>query len=260
MRLLRRASGWLLALGVLGGCATAQNPDPLEPVNRKVYAFNDVVDRAVLVPVATAYQDYVPQLVRAGVTNFFGNPKDVWSAFNLLLQGRVGDGFSDLMRFGTNTFFGIFGIFDLASDLGMPKHGEDLGQTLGRWGVGQGAYLVLPFFGPSTLRDVTDLPFDLQASPSAWVDRIPVRNSMTATGIVDTRANLLQASDLMNDIALDKYTFMRDAYLQRRLSLVYDGHPPQPPAEEELEDDAVPAPAAVSASAPAVAASAASAP
>jgi len=244
----------------LAGCATPQKPDPLEPVNRKIYAFNDTVDRAVLKPVATVYKDNVPQPVRTGVTNFFGNVKDVWSAVNLFLQGRVGDGFSDLMRFGTNTVFGVFGVFDVATDLGMPKHGEDLGQTLGRWGVGPGAYLVLPFFGPSTVRDVTDLPFDLQASPTGFVDRIPVRNSLTATGIVNTRANLLSAGDLMDEIALDKYVFLRDAYLQRRLSLVYDGHPPAQP-EDSFDDDATddadepPAPAAV-----APAASAASSP
>lgn len=244
---------------VLAGCATPQRPDPLEPMNRKVYAFNDAVDRAVLKPVATAYQDHVPQPVRTGVTNFFGNVKDVWSAVNLFLQGRVGDGFSDLARFGTNTVFGVLGIFDVATDLGMPKHGEDLGQTLGKWGVGPGAYLVLPFFGPSTLRDVTDLPFDLSASASGFVEQIPVRNSLTATSIINTRANLLSATALMDDIALDKYVFLRDAYLQRRLSLVYDGHPPAPPADpdEGLDDEADAAaapvpPAASAAPAPAL--------
>jgi len=242
----------------VAGCATPQRPDPLEPMNRKVYAFNDAVDRTVLKPVATAYQDNIPQPVRTGVTNFFGNVKDVWSAVNLFLQGRVGDGFSDLARFGTNTVFGILGIFDVATDLGMPKHGEDLGQTLGKWGLGPGAYLVLPFFGPSTLRDVTDLPFDLQTSPTGFVEQIPLRNAMTATGIVNTRANLLGASALMDEIALDKYVFLRDAYLQRRLSLVYDGNPPAQPAEpeEDLEEEADAAAAAPAAPA----ASAASAP
>lgn len=225
-------------------------------MNRKIFAFNDTIDRAVLKPVATAYRDNVPQPVRTGVTNFFGNVKDVWSAFNQFLQGKPGDGFSDLMRFGTNTVFGLFGLFDVASDLGMPKHREDLGQTLGRWGVGNGAYLVLPFFGASSVRDVTDLPFDLQASPTTFVDRIPVRNTLTATNAVNTRANLLQASSLMDDIALDKYVFLRDAYLQRRQSLVYDGHPPEAAvdadeADEESSDTpAAPAPAASATSAP----------
>ncbi len=256
MTLRRAALGWVLA-GCLAGCATPQRPDPLEPMNRKVFAFNDAVDRTVLKPVATAYRDHVPQPVRTGVTNFFGNVKDVWSAVNLFLQGRPGDGFSDLMRFGTNTVFGVFGVFDVATDLGMPKHREDLGQTLGKWGLGPGAYLVLPFFGPSSVRDVTDLPFDLEASPTSFVDRIPVRNTMTATNVVNGRANLLQASSLMDDIALDKYVFLRDAYLQRRRSLVYDGHPPPEPGEEDEADDdassdtpASPAPAASAASAP----------
>lgn len=256
---MKRLAATLAVACIVAGCATPQKPDPLEPVNRKVFAFNDAVDRAVLKPVATAYQDNIPQPVRTGVTNFFGNVKDVWSAVNLFLQGRVGDGFSDLARFGTNTVFGILGIFDVATDLGMPKHGEDLGQTLGKWGLGPGAYLVLPFFGPSSVRDVTDLPFDLSASPSGFVEQIPWRNTMTATGIVNTRANLLSASALMDDIALDKYVFLRDAYLQRRLSLVYDGNPPAQPAdpEEELDDEAQ-APAAAAAAVPA--ASAASAP
>jgi phospholipid-binding lipoprotein MlaA len=243
---------------VVGGCATPQRPDPLEPMNRKVFAFNDAVDRAVLKPVATVYRDTVPQPVRTGVTNVIGNFKDVWSAVNLFLQGKPGDGFSDLMRVGTNTVFGVFGLFDVATGLGMPAHREDLGQTLGVWGVPSGAYLVLPFFGPSSLRDVTDLPFDLYASPTGYIEDIPARNVARTVSIVNTRANLLQASSLMDDIALDKYVFLRDAYLQRRQSLVYDGHPPE---EADLEEDeagddassdtpAAPAPAASAASAP----------
>lgn len=253
--MIRRAATGLAVACCLAACATPQRPDPLEPVNRKVFAFNDTIDRTVLKPVATAYRDNVPQPVRTGVTNFFGNVKDVWSAFNQFLQGKPGDGFSDLMRFGTNTVFGLFGLFDVASDLGMPKHREDLGQTLGRWGLGPGAYLVLPFFGPSSVRDVTDLPFDLQASPTTFVDRIPVRNTMTAGNVVNARANLLQASSLMDDIALDKYVFLRDAYLQRRRSAVYDGNPPDEVVDEEADEEssdtpAAPAPAASAASAP----------
>jgi phospholipid-binding lipoprotein MlaA len=243
---------------VVGGCATPQRPDPLEPMNRKVFAFNDAVDRAVLKPVATVYRDTVPQPVRTGVTNVVGNFKDVWSAVNLFLQGKPGDGFSDLMRVGTNTVFGVFGLFDVATGLGMPAHREDLGQTLGVWGVPSGAYLVLPFFGPSSLRDVTDLPFDLYASPTGYIEDIPARNIARAVSIVNARANLLQASSLMDDIALDKYVFLRDAYLQRRQSLVYDGHPPE--AADELEDDAADDASSDTPAAPAPAASAASAP
>lgn len=249
----------LVVIGLLSGCATPQRPDPLEPMNRKVFAFNDAVDRAVLKPVATVYRDTVPQPVRTGVTNFVGNFKDVWSAVNLFLQGKPGDGFSDLMRVGTNTVFGVFGLFDVATDLGMPAHREDLGQTLGVWGVPSGAYLVLPFFGPSSLRDVTDLPFDLYVSPTGYIEDIPARNAARVVSVVNTRANLLQASSLMDDIALDKYVFLRDAYLQRRQSLVYDGHPPAQPDEDDGADapddaasdtPAAPAPAASAASAP----------
>lgn len=257
---MKRLVASLAIVGCLAGCATAQRPDPLEPMNRKVFAFNDAIDRAVLKPVATVYRDTVPQPVRTGVTNFVGNFKDVWSAVNQFLQGKPGDGFSDLMRVGTNSVFGVFGLFDVATGLGMPAHREDLGQTLGRWGVGQGAYLVLPFFGPSTLRDVTDLPFDLYVSPTGLIEDIPARNAARTLTIINARANLLQASSLMDDIALDKYVFLRDAYLQRRQNQVYDGHPPEEPdaddgtdgSEDEAPSDtpAAPAPAASAASAP----------
>lgn len=253
---MKAVASSLALVCLLAGCATPQRPDPLEPMNRKVFAFNDTVDRAVLKPVATVYRDNVPQPVRTGVTNFVGNFKDVWSAVNLFLQGRPGDGFSDLMRVGTNTVFGVFGLFDVATDLGMPAHREDLGQTLGTWGVPSGAYLVLPFFGPSSVRDVTDLPFDMYASPTGFIPDIPARNVTRTVSLVNTRANLLQASSLMDDIALDKYVFLRDAYLQRRQSLVYNGHPPASPEDEVDDDDA----ASDTAAAPAPAASAASAP
>jgi phospholipid-binding lipoprotein MlaA len=240
----RTACLWVVTASLaLGACATAQNPDPFEPVNRKVYAFNDVVDRAVLKPVATVYKDNVPSPVRTGVTNFFANFSDIWSAINLFLQGRVADGLSDLTRVGTNTVFGVLGLFDVATDLGMERHGQDFGQTLGRWGVGPGAYLVLPLLGPSSGRDVLGLPIEWQISPNQFIEQVPVRNTLTATRIVNTRANLLSTTGLLDDIALDKYSFTRDAYLQRRRSLIYDGNPPD-------EDAEAPLPAAGAASAP----------
>ncbi|MEY4752698.1 MAG: hypothetical protein RJA44_373 [Pseudomonadota bacterium] len=243
------AAALLGASLLLGGCATAQRPDPLEGYNRKVYAFNDAVDGAVLRPVATTYRDVVPAPVRTAVGNFFNNIKDVWSAANLFLQGRPGDGIQDLMRFGTNTIFGVLGLADVATDLGMERHGEDFGQTLGVWGVGPGAYIVWPLLGPSTLRDSVGLPIELQMSPTTWVTPERDRYLMSATSVVQTRAELLKATGMLDDIALDKYTFIRDAYLQRRRNLVYDGNPPD---EEDppLDEAPLPEPAASGASAP----------
>jgi len=209
----------------LGGCATAQRPDPLEPMNRKIFGFNEVVDDNVLKPVATAYQKVVPSPVRTGVTNFFYNLGDPWSAANLLMQGRVKDGLSDVGRFGVNTVAGILGFFDVATGWGLPRHGEDFGQTLGVWGVDSGAYLVLPLLGPSTARDTASLPIDFMARPQGQIGDAGVANGLTLLEFVDRRANLLQAGQLLDDIALDKYTFMRDAFLQRRRSLVNDANP-----------------------------------
>jgi phospholipid-binding lipoprotein MlaA len=233
----------------LSGCATTQNPDPLEPWNRKVFAFNEAVDSAVLKPVATTYRDVVPAPIRKGATNFFSNVQDAWSAVNLVLQGRFRDGASDLLRFGTNTVFGLLGVIDVASELGLQRHNEDFGQTLGKWGFGPGAYIVWPILGPSTIRDSIALPIETQATPETWASSVRLRNSLTATRIVNTRANLLQASSLLDDAALDKYSFLRDAFLQRRRSLVYDGNPPEEeaPYDEYADDEAnasAPAPAA----------------
>lgn len=242
-----RARSGRLALGLvlassLAACATLERPDPLEPINRKVYAFNDVVDGAVLKPVATAYRDNVPSPVREAASNFFANIKDAWSAVNLLLQGRPVDSLSNLMRFGTNTVFGVLGLFDVATGLGLERFDEDLGQTLGRWGMGPGAYLVWPILGPSTVRDSLGLPIEMQVTPETWVQSVALRNSLTVTRIINTRANLLPATRVLDQIALDKYSFVRDAYLQRRRNQVYDGNPPE--VEEPRYDDPEPAAAA----------------
>lgn len=252
---------WLPVLAaalLLSACATPQRPDPLEPINRKVYAFNDALDQAVVRPVATIYRDHVPAPVRTAATNFFANLQDAWSSVNLLLQGRPVDSVSDLLRFGTNTVFGVFGLFDVATGLGLERHGEDFGQTLGKWGLGPGAYIVWPILGPSTLRDSVGLPIELKMYPDAWVTPNSASYSLTGVRMVNTRANLLQASKLFNDIALDPYVAMRDAYLQRRRSLVYDGNPPDDAQPEERwdEPEAPAAPPAGPASAPAAAASA----
>ena len=208
--------GLLLVAAGLTGCATPQRPDPLEPWNRKVFAFNEGLDNAVLKPTATAYQKVVPRPVRTATTNFFNNIYDLWSATNLFLQGRVTDGLSDVMRFGSNTVFGLLGLADVASEMGMERHNEDFGQTLGRWGVGPGAYIVWPVIGSSTVRDSVALPIELQITPETLVSPVRASNALMGLRVINTRANLLQAGNVLDGIALDKYTFMRDAYLQHR--------------------------------------------
>ena len=235
----------LLAGGVmaaaLAGCTTieaarggpGQRLDPWENWNRKVFNFNEGVDRAVLKPVATAYTNVVPQPVRRGVGNFFGNFADAWSAINNMLQGKFELGFEDATRVGANTLFGLFGVLDVASEMGLEHHYEDFGQTLGRYGVGAGAYVVLPILGPSSVRDAAAIPVNRLASPPAFFKGTGTQLGLTALQIVNTRAGLLGATRVIDDIALDKYTFVRDAYLQRRRSLVFDGDVPETPAPPE---------------------------
>lgn len=213
------------AFGLLGGCATVENPNPRDPwegLNRQTHAFNEGVDRVALKPVATFYRDNVPALVRTGVSNFFGNLGDAWSAVNSLLQFRLQDAEENLARFHINTMFGVFGIFDVASDAGIERHREDFGQTLGRWGVPAGPYVVLPLLGPSTLRDTAALPVDSRYNIISSIDPVSARNTTYALRAVDTRANLLRVSNVLEEAALDKYSFTRDAYLQRRRAEVYD--------------------------------------
>ena len=234
--LLRIAS--LIAALALAGCTTiqaarggpGQRLDPWENWNRKVFNFNEDVDRAVLKPVATAYVNVVPQQARRSVGNFFGNFADAWSAINNMLQGKFEAGFEDATRVGANTLFGLFGILDVASEMGLDHHYEDFGQTLGRYGVGAGAYMVLPILGPSSVRDAAAIPVDRLASPPAFFNGTGTQVGLTALQIVNTRAGLLGATRVIDDIALDKYTFVRDAYLQRRRSLVFDGDVPETPA------------------------------
>jgi phospholipid-binding lipoprotein MlaA len=240
----------------LWGCATTAQPDPLEPWNRKVFAFNEAVDEAVLAPTARVYQDVVPSPVRTGVTNFFTNISDAWSAINSFLQFKGADGLRTTLRVGINTFFGLGGLIDIASDAGLEPGREDFGQTLGHWGVGAGAYIVWPLLGPSTLRDSAALPLDLQASHRAVIHDQGLNNSLTVLGVVNTRARLLGATRVLEDAALDKYLFTRDAWLQRRRSLVYDGNPPDEPEDDWDEEDAGDEPSGAAPS-PAVPASAA---
>ena len=218
-----RFLGPLLAVALLTGCATGPdaNPrDPLEPFNRGVSGFNDAVDRAVLKPVATAYQDVTPGFLRTGVNNFFGNLRDAWSVVNATLQLKPRVATENALRVGFNTVFGFGGLLDIASEMGIERTTLDFGHTLGRWGVPSGPYLVLPIFGPSSFRDATGFAVDTSVDPVGQVDGIPTRNSLYVLRAVDTRAGLLRASGLLEGAALDPYSFLRDAYLQRRQSQV----------------------------------------
>jgi phospholipid-binding lipoprotein MlaA len=235
--------GVLLMLFVLSGCASGPNAnprDPLEPFNRGVFKFNDAVDTAVLKPVATAYQDITPALVRQGIGNFFGNLKDAWSFVNNALQLKGQAAADSLTRFGVNTFIGLGGILDVATKMDIEKHTKDFGHTLGYWGVAPGPYLVLPLLGPSTLRDTVALPVDLKGDIVANISHVPTRNTVTAVRAVDDRAALLIASTMLEEAALDPYAFIRDAFLQRRRSVIYDGNPPEEdtfkklPAQQDL--------------------------
>jgi phospholipid-binding lipoprotein MlaA len=277
-RIFARAGRFAAALGALllaGGCATLppgtqpSKADPYERFNRSVFSFNDKVDEAALKPVAKAYVAVVPSPVRTGVDNFFGNFTDAWSTVNQLLQGKIEQTARMGMRVVVNTTVGIGGLFDPATKMGLEKHSEDFGQTLGRWGASPGPYLVLPLFGPSDVRDALALPLDRYVSPTLLAKNTGAIVAIDALAIVQTRSELLEASNMLNDIALDRYSFLRDAYIARRRSLVYDGNPPDDePADDRTQDrtdgDSAPAtpavaPAAPAASAPAPAASAASA-
>ncbi len=202
--------------------------DPWEPFNRKVFAFNEGLDRAVLKPVATTYQRHTPNVVQAGVGNFVSNLRDVWSAVNLFLQFKPRAGLEMSARVLLNSTLGIYGLIDLATPAGLDRQTEDLGQTLGRWGVGSGPYLVLPVLGPSTLRDTTAyLVGDRRGDVLGELNPVSHRNAAIGLRVVDQRARLLSAGNTVDAIALDRYGFVRDAYLQRRRYQVYDGNPPQ---------------------------------
>ena len=228
---------FLLACGIassLAGCATSGNPkDPIEGFNRAMFAFNEVLDTVAIKPVAKGYSAVVPAPIKLGVSNFFGNIADVFTGVNNLLQGKAGDGAGDFGRVLINSTIGILGVLDVASDMGIEKHEEDFGQTFGRWGVGTGAYVVLPVFGPRTVRDTVGLVLDVNADPVSGVDHVPTRNSLWALRLIDDRANSLPADKVIEAAALDKYSYVRDGYIQRRRSLIYDGNPPR-----EIDTDA----------------------
>ncbi|MBI3526432.1 MAG: VacJ family lipoprotein [Betaproteobacteria bacterium] len=242
----------LLTACMLCGCAAGPDPrDPLEPFNRKVYAFNEGVDKAVLKPVAKGYVAVVPKLARRGVSNFFNNLGMVVTTLNDALQVKGSKVPVDFARFTTNIVFGLGGLIDVATELKIENRNEDFGQTLGYWGVASGPYLVLPLFGPSSARDGPGLAVDFVASPLFyWNPEADVRWGLFALDVVDTRANLLEAEKFLETAAIDRYSFLRDSYLQRREYLIHDGNPPtghgarqkslKELEEEDMMDDPVP--------------------
>lgn len=234
----------LVALLGLSGCATVPgtpNPkDPYQSFNRAMYQFNDTVDRAVLKPVAQGYDAVTPDFLQQGVRNFFSNLKEILVVFNDLLQGKVSQGGRDTVRFAINSTVGLVGLIDVASPMGLERHEQDFGLTLGRWGVDSGPYLVLPFLGPSTVRDTVARVGDLGLTPYLYATHISTthRDEIFVLETVSGRAGLLKSEGLVNEAALsnDHYNFIRDAWLQRRQNKVYEGHPPLDP-EDSLDDD-----------------------
>lgn len=197
------------------------NPrDPLEGFNRAMFGFNEKVDEVVLKPVAQAYDAVVPSFVQTAIGNFFGNIGDIWTAVNDLLQGKVEDGVNDIMRVAVNSTIGLGGLIDIASAGGIPKHREDFGQTLGAWGMRSGPYIMLPILGASTLRDVVATPLDFKGDLWSYQTPLATRYLGSVVRVIDKRASFLDASSLIEEAALDKYVFIRDAYLQRRAAQV----------------------------------------
>jgi phospholipid-binding lipoprotein MlaA len=203
----------------LFGCATTntRNPvDPIEPFNRVIFQFNESVDRAVFKPTAQAYRAVVPKGVRTILGNVFSNIGEIFNIANNLLQGKPIETTESFMRFSINSVFGLGGMIDIASEMGLQRHRQDFGLTLGVWGVPAGPYLVLPFIGSSSVRDSVGTGVYIMADPITHYSNVPLRNSVNAVRLIDARAKLLDAGNLLEEAAFDKYSFMRDAYLQRR--------------------------------------------
>jgi len=232
---------FVAGIALLAGCATNtthDTRDPLEGINRTTYELNKKIDQTVLKPVAKAYNAVLPQPVRNCVGNVFGNISDLYTGANNLLEGRVHDAGSDVCRVAVNTTAGVLGCFDVASGMGFEKHQKDFGITLGVWGVQPGIYIVLPFFGPSDVRDSAGFVVDLYADPVGYVYPVWQRNTAEGVRIIDTRASLLGASNLLQGAALDEYVFVRDGWFSRRLSQIYNGNPPDTGDSESDSGDA----------------------
>ncbi|MGZ3253308.1 MAG: MlaA family lipoprotein [Burkholderiaceae bacterium] len=234
-RMIRIGSALALTFALVG-CATTNNSnDPFEGFNRAMFSFNDKLDKVALKPAASAYQAVTPSFIQTGIGNFFGNLGDVWTAVNNLLQGKGADGMSDIMRVVINSTLGLGGLIDIGTEAGFQKHKEDFGQTLGKWGVKAGPYVVLPLLGSSTLRDTIALPLDFKGDLWLYADPVRLRNAGSIIRLVDKRASLLDAGNLIEDAALDPYQFVRDAYLQRRKNQVYDGDIPD--EDDDMKKD-----------------------
>jgi phospholipid-binding lipoprotein MlaA len=228
----RLAIGAVVAL--LGGCATTgptSPADPFEPWNRAMYDVHQVVDGKVVKPVAQAYVDYTPKPIQQTITNFFGNIEDVFSAITSLMSGKLDRAGNDMGRVIVNTLFGIGGLIDVASDGGIPKGDWDFGLAFGTWGFQQGPYLFVPLIGPTTVRDGTGLAIRGYLSPVGYLSDVPARNVLYGIGALDLRAQALSTESMIDQAALDRYTFIRRAYLQRRQYLLYEGK--VPPDKEE---------------------------
>jgi phospholipid-binding lipoprotein MlaA len=233
-RAIHHAAALAVAASLLAGCAaTPSRVDPFEPMNRAFYEFHDAVDTAVIRPVVHGYTEVIPQPIRQMVSNFFNNIEDVISAANDLLQGdwdRLGN---DLGRVTLNTGWGLGGLIDIASDLGIPRGNQDFGLTFGKWGFDQGPYFFIPLFGPTTVRDGAGWITRLFVGPVGFIPDVPLRNSLYGVGYLDVRTQVEEASRVVDTAALDRYTFIRNAYLQRRRYLLYDGKPPPEPEEQQ---------------------------
>ena len=237
----------VLLLLLVSGCATTPprenlvTPDSFEPMNRSFYKLNDALDRAILKPVAKSYAQITPRVIRTGVTNFFDNLSYLNVVLNTLLQGKFNEFFSDIARFLSNSTLGIGGLFDVATGMGFVAHEEDFGQTLAMWGFKSGSYLYIPIVkGPDTVRDLPDMATSTLLNPLTYVSSI-ILWPVTALKLINTRANLLEETNIRDEAALDPYSFTREAFLQRREYLIYDGAPPKEGYEDifqDLEDDA----------------------
>jgi phospholipid-binding lipoprotein MlaA len=233
-RALHHAAAIALAATLACGCATApSNVDPFEPMNRAFYEFHDAVDTAVMRPVVHAYTDVIPQPIRQMVSNFFNNIEDLISAANDLLQGDFDRFGTDMGRVTLNTGWGLGGLIDIASDLGIERGNQDFGLTYGKWGFEQGPYLFIPLLGPTTFRDGAGWLTRLFVGPVGFIPDVPLRNSLYGVGYLDVRAQVEEASRIVDTAAIDRYTFIRNAYLQRRRYLLYDGKPPPEPEDKQ---------------------------
>lgn len=234
MNSIRSLTLALAASLALSGCATTTSRiDPLEPVNRAMYAIHEPLDRDVVRPVLNAYIENVPRVVRQIVSNFFNNIEDFFSGVNGLLQGKPEKAGHDFGRVIVNSSFGLLGLIDFASDANIPRGEEDFGQTFGRWGIAQGPYLFIPLFGPTTVRDGTGVLVRVYLAPIRQIPDWAARDLLYGLGYVDLRAQVLETQGLVEKAALDPYTFIRRSYLQRRDYLTYDGQPP--PRKEDDE-------------------------